>query len=52
MNAELEGKLEQLAEANADKENLLTSTEVGTIFLDLEKRIKSGSLRSPPKSSI
>ena len=40
VNAELHGKLDALAEANDDLQNLLNSTEVATIFLDNELCIK------------
>ena len=40
VNAELQGKLDALADANDDLQNLFNSTEIATIFLDNELRIK------------
>jgi two-component system CheB/CheR fusion protein len=40
VNAELQHKVEQLSGANNDLNNLLGSTEIGTIFLDNELGIK------------
>jgi two-component system, chemotaxis family, CheB/CheR fusion protein len=40
VNAELQQKVEDLDQANSDMDNLLTSTEIATIFLDRELRIK------------
>ena len=41
VNAELIGKIEALDRANSDLENLFESTDVATIFLDRELRIRS-----------
>jgi len=40
VNTELQNKVEQLSEANNDLNNLLGSTEIATIFLDNDIRIK------------
>jgi two-component system CheB/CheR fusion protein len=40
VNAELHGKVEELDRANADMENLLTSSEIATIFLDRQLNLK------------
>jgi two-component system, chemotaxis family, CheB/CheR fusion protein len=40
VNAELNNKIDELAEVNNDINNLLTSTEIGTVFLDRDLRIK------------
>jgi two-component system CheB/CheR fusion protein len=40
VNAELQYKLDELSKANDDLNNLLSSTEIGTIFLDNDLRIK------------
>jgi two-component system CheB/CheR fusion protein len=40
VNSELQGKLDALADAHDDLQNLLNSTEVATIFLDNELHIK------------
>lgn len=40
VNAELSGKIEQLSESNDDLNNLLSSIDVATIFLDRELKIK------------
>lgn len=36
VNAEYEGKIHELTELNSDMDNLLTSTDIGTIFLDTD----------------
>jgi two-component system, chemotaxis family, CheB/CheR fusion protein len=40
VNAQLQSKMEELGAANDDLQNLLNSTEVATVFLDSELRIK------------
>jgi two-component system CheB/CheR fusion protein len=40
VNTELQGKIDELARAYDDMNNLLASTEIGTIFLDDELKIK------------
>ena len=40
VNTELQGKIEELAMAYDDMNNLLASTEIGTIFIDSDLRIK------------
>jgi two-component system, chemotaxis family, CheB/CheR fusion protein len=40
VNFELQGKVEELTKVNDDVNNLLSSSEVGTIFLDRELKIK------------
>jgi len=40
VNAELQGKIEDLSRANDDMKNLFDSTQIGTIFLDNQLRIK------------
>lgn len=40
LNAELQGKVEELNQATSDMENLLTSSEIATIFLDRQLTIK------------
>ena len=40
VNSELESKVDELAEANDDMQNLLNSSQIATIFLDRELRIK------------
>lgn len=43
VNAELESRNAQLAQLNRDHDNLLASTEVGTVFLDAELRVRKFS---------
>lgn len=40
VNSELQGKLDALSESNDDLQNLMNSTEIATIFLDNDLRIK------------
>ncbi|MEP7248495.1 MAG: PAS domain S-box protein [Spartobacteria bacterium] len=40
VNQELKSNIEQLSRANSDLQNLMTSTDIGTIFLDRELRIE------------
>ena len=40
VNSELQDKIEALLQANSDINNLLASTDIGTIFLDNDLRIK------------
>ncbi|MBS9461432.1 PAS domain S-box protein [Flagellimonas sp. 389] len=40
VNAELQQKIDDLGSLNADMDNLLQSTDIGTIFLDRELRIR------------
>ena len=40
VNAELQAKLDDLAEAHGDLQNLLNSTDIATIFLDSDLKIK------------
>ncbi len=41
VNAEHQAKIQELANLNADMDNFLKSTEIGTIFLDKSLRIRS-----------
>jgi two-component system CheB/CheR fusion protein len=50
VNSELQSKIEELTNASNDMKNLLDSTQIPTIFLDLS--VLSASHRSPPASSI
>ncbi len=40
VNSELQDKIEALVQANSDINNLLASTDIGTIFLDNDLRVK------------
>ncbi len=40
VNEELRSKIDEIARVNSDLENLISSTEVGTLFLDQELRLK------------
>jgi two-component system CheB/CheR fusion protein len=40
VNQELKNKIEELSHANTDVQNLINSTEIGTVFLDRSARIK------------
>jgi len=40
VNAELQGKVEELSKANNDMKNLLNGTDIATLFLDGELRIR------------
>ncbi len=40
VNSELKGKLDNIANAHSDLQNLINATEIGTLFLDAELRIK------------
>jgi two-component system CheB/CheR fusion protein len=46
VNAELQNKIEELSRANDDLNNLFSSTEIGTIFLDEDLCIKRFSPRA------
>ena len=52
VNSELQGKLDALADAHDDLQNLLNSTEVATIFLDNELRIKRFTTEAKRVSSL
>ncbi len=40
VNAELQGRLDELSQSNNDMRNLLNSTEVATLFLDKELKVR------------
>jgi two-component system, chemotaxis family, CheB/CheR fusion protein len=40
VNAELSGKIDELSQANDDLANFLNSTEIGSVYLDTELRVK------------
>jgi two-component system CheB/CheR fusion protein len=40
VNSELQNKVESLSETNDDMQNLLNSTDIATIFLDCNLKIK------------
>ena len=40
VNQELKNKVDELSRVNADLQNLMASTDIGTIFLDRELRVK------------
>ncbi len=40
VNSELQGKIEEMSQLNNDMKNLLDSTHIATVFLDMQMRIK------------
>ena len=40
VNAELKSKLDKIANAHSDLQNLINATEIGTLFLDADLRVK------------
>ncbi len=52
VNAELQGKLDALEDTSDDLQNLLNGTEVATIFLDNELRIKRFTLEAKRVSNL
>ena len=49
VNAELKNKLESISSAHNDLLNLTTATEIGTLFLDVEQRIR---MFTPPVAEL
>ena len=49
VNAELKGKLENISSAHSDLQNLTMATEIGTLFLDRELKIR---MFTPPVATL
>lgn len=49
VNAELKSKLESISSAHNDLKNLTSATEIGTLFLDVEQRIR---MFTPPVAEL